>query len=66
MVKAVKSKAQREREDKVYKGWWKLTGKTKQGKQIYERSPTSANIKIMAQNRIKKGAKEIKISQIPR
>jgi len=66
MVKTVKSKAQRERDDKAFKGWWKLTGKTKQGKQIYERAPTRANIEIKAKVRINKGAKELKISQIPR
>ena len=64
MVKTVKSKAQRERDDKAFKGWWKLTGKTKSGTSFYERAPTSANIKIKAKVRIDKGAKDIKIEHL--
>ena len=59
-----KSNAQILRDDKAFKGWWKLTGKTKTGKSFYARAPTSANIKIKAKIRIDKGAKNIKITEL--
>ena len=64
MARKPKTKAQHMREDKAFKGWYKVVGKTKQGKLFYERAPTSANAKIKAQIRIRKGAKEIKITKI--
>jgi len=65
MVKRKKlTQAQIRRDDRAFCGWWKLTGVAKRGRKILKRAPTSSNIKISRDVYKKKGAKNLRITQI--
>lgn len=53
-----------EQDDQAFIGWYKLTGKTRRGKKILRREPTSSNIEIVAGVYKKQGAQNLKITQI--
>ena len=59
-----KTQKQIRQDDKAFCRWHKLTCIAKNGKKILIRSPTKANVDIIANVYRKKNCKNIKISQI--